>query len=68
MGVGKNERIYTIPEATERVPLSISWWRQQIFRGTIRHLKIGSRVFIPESTIDELLSKSVVEPRNKGKK
>ena len=63
MTVDNDEPIHSISDAQKRVPMSLAWWRQKIFRKELRYLKIGGRVFIPESTIIELLRKAVVEPR-----
>jgi len=54
---------YSIVEASKRLKMSEAWIRQKIFKKEIRYLKIGRRVFIPESTIQEILSKSVIEPQ-----
>jgi excisionase family DNA binding protein len=54
---------YNIPEASEKLKMSEAWIRQKIFQRKIRYLKIGRRVFIPESTINEILKKSIVEPQ-----
>jgi len=43
--------------------VSPAWWRQKIFRKKIRYLKIGRKILIPQSTIDEILKEAVVEPR-----
>jgi excisionase family DNA binding protein len=54
---------YNIPESSEKLKMSEAWIRQKIFKKEIRYLKIGRRVFIPKETIDEILSKSIVEPQ-----
>jgi len=59
--------LYTISEASQKVRMSPAWWRQKIFRKEIKYLKIGRRVFIPKSTIEEILERSVVDPTRKGK-
>ena len=59
--------LYTIPEAAKKLRMSTAWMRQKIFRKEIKHLKIGRRVFIPESTVKEILEQSVVEPQAKTK-
>lgn len=56
----------TVNETAEKLRLSPAWVRQKIFRKEIRFLKIGSRVFIPEETINDILEKSVVEPQYKN--
>ena len=55
--------LLTIPEAAEATRLSEAWWRTRVFRKEIKFLKLGRRVFIPRETIDELLEKAVVEPK-----
>jgi excisionase family DNA binding protein len=60
------EKNYTIAEAAEISRMSQPWWRQKIFRKEIRHLKIGRRVFIPESVIDEIFEEGIVEPSPKN--
>jgi len=55
------EKHYTVDEAATISRMSISWWRQRLFHKDIKHLKIGRRVFIPESVITDLLNKSIVE-------
>ena len=56
---------YTIKEAADRLKMSTAWLRKKIFTGELRHMKIGRRVFIPESVLEEILTHSVVEPRKK---
>ncbi|MGD0399754.1 MAG: helix-turn-helix domain-containing protein [Syntrophobacteraceae bacterium] len=57
------ETLYTIPEAAEKTRMSQAWWRMMIFQKKIKHLKIGRRVLIPESTIQDLFSAAIVKPR-----
>ena len=57
--------LLTVIEAAQLSRMSAAWWRQRIFRKEIRFLKVGRHVLIPKSTVDELLSQSVVEPRNR---
>ena len=57
-----SERNFTIEEAANLSRMSQSWWRQKIFKKEIRHLKVGRRVLIPESTLNELFANAVVEP------
>jgi excisionase family DNA binding protein len=59
------EAIFTVPEAAEITRLSLSWWRKKIMDKKIRHLKVGGRVLIPQSAIQELFENSVVEPVGK---
>ena len=58
--------LLTITEAAKLTRLSTAWWRTRIFRKEVRFLKVGRRVFIPRSTIDDLLNKSIVEPKHQG--
>jgi excisionase family DNA binding protein len=58
--------MFTIKEAAEQLRMSTPWIRQKIHRGEIKYLRIGRRVFIPDSTIEEILKKAVVEPRIRG--
>ena len=55
------ETHYTIKEAAEYSRLSISWWRQKISKKEVRHLKIGRRVFVPESTLQKMFTDGIVE-------
>ncbi len=57
--------LLNIGQCAEITGLSQSWWRQRVFRREVRFLKVGRRVLIPRSTIDELLRQSVVEPRTR---
>lgn len=61
----KDMELLTVIEAAKISRLSAAWWRQRIFRKEIRFLKVGRRVLIPKSTVEELLIQSVVEPKNK---
>ena len=55
----------TVNETAGRLRLSQATIRKKIFLREIRFLKIGSRVLIPDETIEEILRQSIVEPRNK---
>lgn len=55
--------LLTVKEAAEKTKMSVGWWRQRVFHNDVRFLKIGRRVLIPQSTIEEIISKSIVEPR-----
>jgi excisionase family DNA binding protein len=59
--------LLNVNEAARLTGMSTSWWRMKIFKKEIRFLKLGRRVLIPRSTIDELLTQSIVEPRNQPK-
>jgi len=54
--------LLTIREAAKVSRMSESWWRQKIFRKQIRFVKIGSRVFVPAETVEELIENCVNEP------
>lgn len=54
--------LLTIQEAASVLRLSTSWVRQKVFRRQIKYVKIGSRVFIPRETLDELIENSVRHP------
>lgn len=56
---------YTIREAADRLKMSAAWIRKKIFTGELRYLKIGRRVFIPESVLESIITDSIVEPRKK---
>lgn len=56
------EKHYTIKEAAMQSRLSVSWWRQKIASKEVRYLKIGRRVFVPESTLQKMFSEAVIEP------
>lgn len=55
------EKKFTIKEAAEKSGMSQSWWRLRILNKKIRYIKVGGRIFIPESTLDGIYT--VVEPR-----
>ena len=59
--------LLSVREAAEETKMSLGWWRQRIFHKDIRVVKIGRRVFIPRSTIDDILNRSIVEPRPDSK-
>ncbi len=59
--------LLTVIEAAQLSRMSAAWWRQRIFRKEVKFLKVGRRVLIPKSTIDELLNQSVVEPKKQPK-
>ena len=58
--------LLTVPEAAEATRMSVGWWRQRIFNRDVRFLKIGGKVLVPHSTIEEILSQSGVEPAPNG--
>jgi len=60
--------LLTISEAAEKLRLSKAWLRQRIFRKEIRYVKLGRRVFIPESTIEDLIEKGIFEPKCTNRK
>lgn len=56
------EKIFTIKEASGLSKMSVAWWRRKIFRKEVRYLKMGRRVLIPESTLNDLFKNAIVEP------
>lgn len=58
------QRPFTVQEASEVSGMSPAWWRQKIFRKEVKYLKIGKKVLIPQETVEEILTKAVIEPRN----
>lgn len=56
------EKKYTVREASEESGMSVSWWRQKCFQRKIVYLKIGRKVLIPESTLQEVMRNAVVIP------
>jgi hypothetical protein len=57
------EELFTIPETAGKTRMSQAWWRGKVFRQEIKFVKIGRRVFIPKSTIDDLFKNSIREPK-----
>lgn len=57
----------SIKEAARRTGMSQAWWRQRVFQRDLKYLKIGKRVLIPESTIEEVLERAIVEPKEGGR-
>ena len=55
------EKHYTIKEVAEQSRLSVSWWRQRISKKEMWYLKIGRRVFVPESTLQKMFTDGIVE-------
>lgn len=64
MDILQNSNHLSIKEASKITKMSQSWFRKSIMNKSIKHLKIGSRVFIPTETIKKLLTKGIVEPIN----
>jgi hypothetical protein len=56
-----SEPLFTVPEAAEKTRMSISWWRQKISKKEVLHVKIGTRVFLPASSLETVVN--VVPPR-----
>lgn len=54
----------TVGEAAAKLRMSPAWIRMKIFKKEICFMKIGRRVFIPESTITEIIDQSFVRPHN----
>jgi hypothetical protein len=42
--------------------MSVSWWRQQVFRKSVPFYKIGKRILIDREDISTLLDRCRVEP------
>lgn len=57
-----SEKHFTIEEAAKLSRMSVSWWRQKVSGREVRYLKIGRRVFVPESTLHKMFSDAVIEP------
>ncbi len=55
-------KLYTVQEAAVVTRMSPAWWRQKVWRREVKFMKIGRSIRIPQSTIDELLHHSTVEP------
>lgn len=60
-------QIFTIQEASAASRMSVAWWRRKILDKDIKYLKVGRRVLIPKSTVDDILKRAVVEPRSHSK-
>jgi hypothetical protein len=54
-------RHYTVEEAARISRMSIAWWRMAIFQRRVDVLRIGRRVFVPESTLIALREKSMLK-------
>lgn len=59
--------LLTVEEAAKQTKMSVAFWRMRIFRKEIQFVKLGRRVLIPQETIDEIVKRGVVEPKNQGK-
>ncbi len=59
--------LLTVGEAANQTKMSVAWWRMRIFRKEIQFVKLGRRVLIPQETVDEMVRRGVVEPKNQGK-
>ena len=55
--------LLTVEEAAEATRMSLSWWRQKVFRREVDYLKIGRSVRIPRSTVDLVLERSRIKAR-----
>jgi len=58
---------FTVAEAAKQLRMSTAWVRQKIFKKEIRYLKIGRRVFIPRTTVEDIIGGAIVEPRRTSK-
>lgn len=61
------EDLFTIKEAAQESKMSPGWWRQRVFHRDVRFLKVGRKVLIPKTTIDQVLTQSIVEPRKNSR-
>ena len=55
--------LFTVKETASKLRMSQAWVRMKIFQREIAYLKVGRRVLIPESTIEEILRRALVRPR-----
>ena len=60
-----NESKYSIHETAHIFGVSTQWMYKAIKERKIRHLRIGRRIFIPESVLNEYLEASIVEVNEK---
>lgn len=51
-----NEKKFTVPEAATITKMSQSWWRRAIFEKRISVVRVGRKIFIPQSTINSIYS------------
>ena len=49
----------------QRVPVKLSTWRSWIHQGRIPVIHVGRRVFIRQSTLEEIVSKGLPETLHK---
>jgi excisionase family DNA binding protein len=55
-------QMFDIKKAAELTGLSVSWWRKAVQGRTVPFVRIGRRILIEESAINQLLDQSRVEP------
>jgi len=51
------ERLLTMADAMERIPVSRNTMQRMVSTGTLRSIKIGARRFIPETAVNEYLER-----------
>lgn len=60
--ITEERQLLTVPRAAQRIGMSVSYLRAAIRDRRIRFVRIGGRVLIPKSAIDDLISAGTVEP------
>ena len=60
--MAKSDDLLTVPHAAKKIGLSVSWMRAAIRKRRLRFVRIGGRVLIPKSAIDDLITAGTVEP------
>lgn len=58
----RHGQLLTVPRAAQRIGMSVSYLRAEIRNKKIKYVRIGGRVLIPKSVIDNLISANTVEP------
>ena len=53
-----------VTRAAEMSGMSVSWWRQRIFRKQVAFHKVGRRIILDTDTITELLERCRVRPES----
>ena len=59
-------KLISIEDAAAKTRTNVVFRRARIFRKELRFVKLGRRVLIPQETVDELIKRGVVEPKNKA--
>lgn len=52
-----------INEAAQISGMSVSWWRQKVFRKEVPFYKVGRRIVLDAEDITKILDKCRVEPK-----